>query len=632
MERGKLFLLCLLTALIPVIGGGGIFFPSAISLYLPQILIFLVLFYFALKGELFSSFLYYPLVAFAIFSLLSLIWSVDKNASLVEAFRIIACLSIFPLALSLEKEKISWVIFSLALSGGFVALYGIGEYLRTWLITGDPTWRIFSTFVNPNILAGFLATVIPPTFALFLLFQKGDLFLGFLLFAQIIALFLTGSRGGFLVLAVAALFLLIFILRLKMWLPLLKKGIPLLLIAFIVAYFGGFIRPLSRRVVGGGTVEEVQSSAFRTLLWRSAGTMIRDKPWGWGGGTFELVYPRYAIGGFSRTAHNSYLQFASELGIQGLLALLLFLFLIGFHICKRHTRLPTDAALLLGSCLVGGFASAFHSLVDYDWQITANFFTLFLLGGLAASLLELRGKKLDKGIATFPFIFLLLSLDLGISDYYLAAAKRAMNEDPWRARGCLKMSLRFFPIKEEAKWYLGMLTLENDPEEGLQLLEEAIRLRPYPPNFYQLGKIYLSLGDKKEAERWFKKTLEVDPHSLPARLALAKLLLKDKREEEAEEIFLGILEMERSPYELSKPIAFFKEPAYPIAKLELAKMRRRHNPREARELLEEARRQFEEYLATYRKYREVMEKFTYVDEEEMERYLGETEELIRALR
>lgn len=632
MEKRALVLLCFLALFIPAISGGGAFLSSTYSLYLPITLILLVLLSFALREKLFSSFLYYPLLAFLVFSLLPITWSVDKDASLSEALRIIACVSAFPLAFSLEKEKVKWVLFSLALSGGFIAFYGIVEYLRTWLITGDPTWRIFSTFVNPNILAGFLATIIFPTFALFLISQRGDILLGFLLFAQIIALLLTGSRGGFLALAGASLFFLIVIMRLRMWMPLVRKGLPLLLFVFILAYFGGFAKPLGRRVAGGGTVEEAQSSAFRTLLWRSAGMMIKARPWGWGGGTFELVYPRYAIGGFSRTAHNSYLQFASELGIQGLLALLLFLTLLAFHIHKRHKSLPTNLAFILGSCLTGGLASVLHSLVDYDWQVMANFFALFLLGGLSASLIELRGKRLDKGVAFFPFVCLLLSLDLGISDYYLQVAKRVMKEDTWRAKECLKLSLRFLPIKGEAKWYLGMLTLREDPKGGLKLLKSAVRLHPYPPNFYQLGKIYLSLGDKKEAERWFRRTMEVDPHSLPARLALAKLLLKTKRKKEAEKMFLSILEIERSPYELSKPIAFFKEPAYPIAKLELAKMRRNSHPQEAKNLLMEAKRQFEEYLATYRQWKEVMERFTYVEEGEMEGYLGETERLIRALK
>ncbi|MBC7328230.1 O-antigen ligase family protein [bacterium] len=629
MEKKKLLILLILTLIIPVIGGGGVFFPPTIN-YLPPVLIFFALFYFALLGELFTSFLHLPLVALAIFSLASVIWAVDKDLALSETFRIIACLSIFPLSLSLSRDRIKWVIYALAISSGFIAFYGIIEYLRTWLITGDPTWRIFSTFVNPNILAGFLAMTIFPTLALFISAGKGDLILGFLLFAQIIALILTGSRGGFLAFAGAFLFFLIVVYRMKMLLPFIKKAVPLLLIVCILAYLGGFIRPLGRRVAGGGTMEEAQSATFRALLWRSAEMMIRAKPFGWGAGSFELVYPKYAIGGFSRTAHNSYLQFASELGIQGLLALLIFLFLLAFHIHKHHKNLPQNEAFLLGSLLSGGLASALHSFVDYDWQITANFFTLFLLAGLSANMLNLKGRKIDKGIAILPLLLLLISLDLAISDYYLQTAKRVLHKDPWRAKECLKLSSRFLPIKGEAKWYLGILTLKDNPKEALKLLKTAVRLHPYPPNFYQLGKIYLSMGDKREGERWLRRTLEVDPHSLPALLALGKLFLSEKKEGEARAIFQRILKIEKSPYELSKPIAFFKEPAYPIAKLELAKMMR-NNPKEAKRLLEEAKKQCEEYLATYRQWREVMERFTYVDEREMEKVLKEILELRKKL-
>jgi len=496
---------------------------------------------------------------------------------------------------------------------------------------GDPTWRIFSTFINPNILAGFLATTIFPTLALFLLLEKGALIIGFLLFSQLVALLLTGSRGGFIALAGAFVFFLIVIIRLKTFPLFLKKAVPLLLLVFLLSYFGEFIKPLGRRVAGGGGVEEAQSGAFRTLLWKSAMEMIKTKPIGWGAGTFELVYPRFAIGGFSRMAHNSYLQFASEIGIQGLLALLCFLFLLSYHIHKRHSNLPKDEALLLGALLSGIFASSLHSLVDYDWQITANFFLLFLLSGLACSLIELRSKKLEKGFALFPLLFLVFSLDLAVSNHYLETAKISMRDDPWRAEECLKLSLRFAPFNGEAKWYLGWIKVKKGEKEGIKLMKESLQLNPYPPDFYQLGKIYLLLGEKREAERWFRKTIEVDPHSLPAYLALGQLLLREGKMDEAREIFLKILEIEKSPYEATKPIAFFKEPAYPIAKLELGKMILRKNPREAKRFIEEAVKQFEEYLSTYRQWKEVIERFTYVEKEEIEKYLSESKRLLKML-
>jgi O-antigen ligase len=631
LRKIGVFILIVLALFVPAISGGGMFIPKSIAFYLPQILLFLALFLSFLKGEIFFSFLLYPLIALSIFSLLSILWSPDKYLSANEALRIIACISVFPIALSLNREDTKKVIIALTLSSGFVALNGIAEYLRARFIMGDPTWRIFSTFINPNILAGFLATTIFPTLALFLLLEKGTLITGFLLFSQLIALFLTGSRGGFIALAGAFVFFLIVVIRLKTFPLFLKKAVPLLLLVFLLSYFGEFIKPLGRRVAGGGGIEEAQSGAFRTLLWKSAKEMIKTKPIGWGAGTFELVYPRYAIGGFSRMAHNSYLQFASEIGIQGLLALLCFLFLLAYHIHKRHPNLPKEEALLLGALLSGIFASSLHSIVDYDWQIIANFFTLFLLSGLSCSLIELRGKKLDKGLAVFPLMLLVFALDLSISDYYLEIAKRSTKDDPWRAEECLKISLRFAPFNGEARWYLGLMKLKKGDKEGIGLMKESLRYYPYPPNFYQLGKTFLSLGNKKEAERWFRKTLEVDPHSLPAYLALGRLLLGEGRINEAREIFLKILEIEKSPYEATKPIAFFKEPAYPIAKLELGKMILRKNPREAKRIIEEAVKQFEEYLSTYRQWREVMERFTYVEEEEMEKYLWESKRLLKML-
>ena len=112
---------------------------------------------------------------------------------------------------------------------------------------------------------------------------------------------------------------------------------------------------------------------------------------------------------------------------------------------------------------------------------------------------------------------------------------------------------------------------------------------------------------------------------------MGKLLFEEGKRKEAKAVFLKILEIERSPYEAAKPIAFFKEPAYPIAKLELGKLMLKEKPREARKLLLEAVKQFEEYLSTYRQWKVVMEKYTYVEEEEIERYLLESKKLLKNL-
>ncbi|MGB9797715.1 MAG: hypothetical protein ACPLSK_03755, partial [bacterium] len=62
-----------------------------------------------------------------------------------------------------------------------------------------------------------------------------------------------------------------------------------------------------------------------------------------------------------------------------------------------------------------------------------------------------------------------------------------------------------------------------------------------------------------------------------------------------------------------------------------AKMILRENKKEAQKLLEEAERQFMEYLSTYRQWKEVIERFTYVSEQEIDGYLGETKNLLKEL-
>lgn len=630
-ENIAFYLAIFLTLVVPVLGGEGSIFNPLLYSFLVPFFVFSAFLLVSLRRLIPQSKLYIPLASFAFFSVLSFAWSIDRSASLFEIIRILASLSIFPVVLSVRGEKQRYILLALTLSSGFIALYGIGEYLKARFLMGDPTWRIFSTFVNPNILAGFLAGSILSTSSLLLVSSEGNLLMGFLVLAQLIALILTGSRGGMLALLGGAVFFLIVVIRTGYLGVFLKRLVPILAIAGLLFVVGGFLRPMERRVAERAT--ETHSSAFRVLLWRSSIRMIQARPWGWGAGTFEYVYPRFALGGFSKNAHNSYLQFGCELGIQGVLSLLAFLFLLATYIHKRHPSFPPERSALAGACLAGIFASSLHSLIDYDWQVLANFSLLLLLSASAVSLLSHSEARLGRRLFLLPLFLLILCLWQGIGDYLVQTGKGLLGREPWRAKACLRIALYLHPWDGESMWYLGQALFASGKEEGLTYMRRSLSLHPYPPNFYKLGNIYLRLGKEKEAEYWYRKALEVDPHSLPSYIALGKLLLKAGRREEARVLFLKVLEIKESPYEKVKPVAFMKEPAYPIAELELAKMMLKEGKKEeALRLLEEAKREFEDYLAIWKEWREVMEPFTYVEAEEVRMHLQETKSLLRTLR
>jgi O-antigen ligase len=118
--------------------------------------------------------------------------------------------------------------------------------------------------------------------------------------------------------------------------------------------------------------------------------MFSHRPvWGWGLGTFPIVYPGYRsfyTNLFVNEAHNDYAQLLVETGLLG------FALMVWFLICLYRRGLPTsrrwefkwDAALSLAA-LLGCTGILVHSFVDFNLQIPANAAFFYVLCALAAS-------------------------------------------------------------------------------------------------------------------------------------------------------------------------------------------------------------------------------------------------------
>jgi hypothetical protein len=111
---------------------------------------------------------------------------------------------------------------------------------------------------------------------------------------------------------------------------------------------------------------------------------------GQGAGTYQTLWARDRPSPLSvRDAHSLYVEVLDELGIAGLMLLVLTLLAI-FRALVARTRGPerTLYAAILASALVW----ALHAAVDWDWEMPAVTLWLFALGGgaLAAST---RGEK-----------------------------------------------------------------------------------------------------------------------------------------------------------------------------------------------------------------------------------------------
>lgn len=133
------------------------------------------------------------------------------------------------------------------------------------------------------------------------------------------------------------------------------------------------------QVHGSGQVVHRQEESVeqRSKAARSAMQIVRDFPWaGTGGGTFHLSFLHYQpedVRGFVDHAHNDFVEFASEVGLPGLLLLAVLL----LHSVVRSVMLlaRSNDQLARGmafASLMGIVSLLIHGAVDFNFQNPAN--------------------------------------------------------------------------------------------------------------------------------------------------------------------------------------------------------------------------------------------------------------------
>ena len=223
----------------------------------------------------------------------------------------------------------------LQLVGAFLAVSvfvsALGILQKVLGIAGEGIWsdpdqfpdlkvRVYSTLVNPNILAGYLVLVIAYATAFFNV-AKGKLklrliFLGIGILAALCLLY-TYSRGNWLACTAVLLAFCIFFCH-KAFVPVLAGG------AAALAVGGAAVMQRLASITSG----EDTSAALRIAYMESTVAVIEDFPWGVGWCGYRFVYPDYNFylddtSVIMYHCHNIFLNVFAELGVQGILAFLL---------------------------------------------------------------------------------------------------------------------------------------------------------------------------------------------------------------------------------------------------------------------------------------------------------------------
>jgi O-antigen ligase len=269
----------------------------------------------------------------------------------------------------------------------------------TFLARGDQVARLsIGTMYDPNDLAMVIVTILPIAMMYGFhskgterLFGIGASIIG------IIVITLTQSRGGFIGLITIAFLIFFSKSRFKI-----KYLIILLLLGVMFVRFA----PTEYMDRIGTITGEDDGGSGRTLVWKRSLRMISSNPFGYGVNNFQSAYGRYvendpnaeeASGGYMtyswKTAHNSFILVAVELGVLGL-AVYVYLIYKAYNNFKRIKKTFTSGTILyqyaefLKISLVGFLACAFFLSQSYSSM-------LFLLVAISSVMVNVIAKETE---------------------------------------------------------------------------------------------------------------------------------------------------------------------------------------------------------------------------------------------
>jgi len=554
------------------------------------------------------------LVVFLGLSLFSLTRSVYLHDSLVAVGQLIGYLLIFWLCQAMGRsEEWRWAAGAAVVVGGIIAaIWGLREYVQTVAAAGEVTWRIFGPFYNPNLLAGYLLLALPLAVGFLGWWRQRstgpghrlDLVTGtFIVMLLAAALLLTGSKGG-LVAAVAVVIVLAITLhepgtstaRRVRWLV----GVGLVLGGLMALA----VPPLRVRLLSAFTTES-HSTAFRYLTWRGTLSMIGVRPlFGFGPGSFQYVYPRFAQAGFTRMAHQSFLQIAAETGAVSLAAIIVAFAAILWALAKRLRAIASTERPLIAASAAGFVGFLVHNLVDYSWYSPAVALTVWGLAGLALSTCAPRRYHPPlSGTGILPVSFrairlvILASLIVALMGavWGLIAQSQAARASVLAKRGSyteatrqIQRALRFDPLDAELWEDLANYQAAQAPATGGRALAEAIRarlrvaqLRPTDaPNYRYLAQLYAQAGDLPSAIAAARRAVREYPTYVQGWVTLGQIYQLSGSLKQAEESYQQVADIYRSPVYKYAPTKEYAQPIYVQAFYFLAKQAARRGESE----------------------------------------------------
>jgi len=338
-----------------------------------------------------------PVLLFLGVSIISMILNSSYiHSSIMEIIRLLNLALIFFITVNFikGKEEIKKILDTILLSSTLIALFGIFQYIgvidKSWW---DNPRFLSSTYVNHNHFAGLMELTIPLSIGM-TFYEKGNdkgLIYIYSFIIQSIAFLLSMSRGGWLSLAIAMIFMGVVISG--------RYKLRLVFLFTVLVVLGFFI---SKIIEPGSVFKRIASYreldfAGRQYIWKGTLAIIKDNLFfGTGPGTFIYHFPKYRVAGlnaFINYAHNDYLQVGSEMGIIGLFFMI---YIIGATLrkaLKTYTLAKSPFKKWISISLGTGVLSiAIHSIGDFNLYIPANAIIFSIFSGLIFNISSRREK------------------------------------------------------------------------------------------------------------------------------------------------------------------------------------------------------------------------------------------------
>jgi hypothetical protein len=240
----------------------------------------------------------------------------------------------------------------------------------------------------------------------------------------------------------------------------------------------------------------------RSVLWQVALKGFAAAPaHGRGAGMYQTIWdrqrPRF---GFNVNAHSLYLQTMAELGIPGLVLLVI---LLGAVLGGLGVRARGRRRSLYGALLAGGVIWTIHAGVDWDWEMPVITLPFFAAAGLALSPRGRAARAWVPGSASRLILALaclaavvLPVLIIGSQSRLTEAESALYASNCAKAGSAARSSIKWLSARPQPYEILGFCDLRQGlPRLGVSAMDRALRRDPGSwESYYALAIAQASAG------------------------------------------------------------------------------------------------------------------------------------------